>query len=344
MVGLQAGLMYWKLNLVMPASSLIRSAVYAGLLLAVGYCGAFWLLRNPVSVPDGSVTDVAANPDRLEADVRFLSASQPARSFENVAALDAAAKHIQDEFTATGCRSERQSFQVGDNTYHNIICSYGPPAASRLIIGAHYDVAGHGNPGADDNASGVAGILELARMLKLKSPELKHRLDLVAYSLEEPPNFRTRNMGSYFHAAQLKEKQVDVRLSISVEMIGYFSDDEGSQTYPLSILKLFYPDKADFIGVIGSTFDRNNVARVKTLMQVRPQLPVYSINAPSVVPGIDYSDHWSFWQHGLPAIMVTDTAFLRNPNYHQPSDTPDTLDYIRMAMVVDGLYRVAVDY
>ena len=126
-------------------------------------------------------------------------------------------------------------------------------------------------------------------------------------------------------------------------MIGYFSDQTGSQSFPLGLLAWFYPDKGNFIGVVGRAFDRSLVARVKALMTVTPDLPVYSINAPGFITGVDFSDHWSFWQFGFPAVMVTDTAFLRNPNYHHPTDTPGTLDYGRMAQTVDGLYRVAVD-
>jgi Zn-dependent M28 family amino/carboxypeptidase len=276
--------------------------------------------------------------------VRFLAASAPARAFHNVAVLNRAADHVEAEFRKAGCEPERQTFQVGGDDYHNIICSFGPADAPRVVIGAHYDVAGDDNPGADDNASAVAGVLELARLLEQEKPDLPHRLDLVAFSLEEPPNFQSATMGSYVHAKSLAGMQAEIKLMISVEMIDYFSDAPGSQTYPLPLLNLIYPDKGDFIGVIGRSFDRSLVARVKTLMRVSDALPVHSINAPALVPGIDLSDHWSYWQHGLPALMVSDTAFLRNPNYHMASDTADTLDYRRMALTVDGLYRVAVGF
>ena len=312
---------------------------------AVSFGGVYWILKNPVlSTAPALVGAPKADPARLEADVRFLAASKPSRAYHNVAALNAAAEHIETQFRETGCTPERQTFSVGGNDYHNIICSFGPDDAPRVVIGAHYDVAGDDNPGADDNASAVAGVLELARMIKAAGPKLSHRLDLVAFSLEEPPNFRSDTMGSYVHARSLSAQKAKVKLMISVEMIGYFSDEPGSQTYPTSFLKWFYPDRGNFIGVIGRTFDRSSVARVKKLMRTSPDLPVYSINAPALIQGIDYSDHWGFWQHGLPAVMVTDTAFLRNPNYHEPSDLPGTLDYQRMAMTVDGLYRVAVEY
>lgn len=239
---------------------------------------------------------------------------------------------------------QEQTFKIQEAEYSNITCSFGPNAAPRVVIGAHYDVMGDLNPGADDNASGVAGLLELSRLIGLTAPRLAHRLDLVAFTLEEPPYFHTEEMGSYVYARQLYEERVPLRLMITVEMIGYFSDRPGSQSYPLGMLGWFYPDTANFIGVVGLATERSVVARVKALMTVSPDLPVYSINAPAFVPGVDFSDQWSFWQFGFPAVMVTDTAFLRNPNYHRPTDTPGTLDYRRMARTVDGLYRVAVDF
>ncbi|NNE21476.1 MAG: M28 family peptidase [Rhizobiales bacterium] len=322
--------------------SLILAAVAACLML---YGGTYRFLRNPVLLTASPVPASAkADADRLKSHVEVLAASQPSRAFHNVTALNAAADYVEAEFKAAGCQPSRETFDVGGNDYHNIVCSFGPREAPRLIIGGHYDVDGDNNPGADDNASAVAGVLELARMIKAAKPELKHRLDLVAFTLEELPNFKTANMGSYFLAHNLAADNADVKLMISVEMIGFFADAPGSQSYPLGLLRWFYPDRGNFIGIVGQSFDRSLVARVKKLMQSSGDLPVYSINGPELVPGIDLSDHWSFWQHELPAVMVTDTAFFRNPNYHQPSDTPETLDYQRMAKVVDGLYQVAVNF
>lgn len=320
---------------------LIALMIFCGLLAG----GLIWFLANPVFSGAAGLPHLSgADARRLEADVRHLAASDPSRAFHNVASLDAAADHIEAGFRNAGCRPERQTFRVSGHDYHNIICSFGPADAPRLIIGAHYDVAGDDNPGADDNASAVAGVLELARLLSADGPMLRHRLDLVAFSLEEPPNFRGETMGSHVHARSLAETGADVRLMISVEMIGYFSDEPGSQRFPLPLLNLIYPDTGNFIGVVGRSFDRSPVARVKALMRTAGDLPVHSINAPALVPGIDFSDHLSYWRHGLPAVMVTDTAFLRNPHYHMPTDTADTLDYRRMASVVDGLYRVAVGF
>ncbi len=308
-------------------------------LLAVGGC---WLITNPVLVDLDTVEAPAAQADRLEGDVRHLATRMAGRSADNVGVLDAAADWIGDSFAASGCTPRERAYEADGAIYRNVVCAFGPDSAPLLVIGAHYDV--YEGPGADDNASGVAAILELARLIGATQPALTHRLELVAFTLEEPPHFRRETMGSYVHAGDIAVAGTKLKLMVSVEMVGYFSDAPGSQSYPAGFLKWLYPDRADFIGVVGRTFDRTAVNRVKALMAAGGALPVYSINAPVRLAGIDFSDHWSFWQHGLPAVMVTDTAFFRNPNYHRPTDTPDTLDYRRMAQVVDGLYQVAVGY
>jgi hypothetical protein len=163
----------------------------------------------------------------------------------------------------------------------------------------------------------------------------------VAYTLEEPPHFRSPHMGSVWHANALKAAGRDVELMLSLEMIGYFSDHPGSQSYPLSAMKLGYPDRGNFVALVGQFGDFGLSRSVKAAMSGASALPVYSLNAPSVVQGVDFSDHRSYWAQGYPALMVTDTAFMRNPNYHRAGDTFDKLDYKRMAMVVQAVYAVA---
>ena len=312
------------------------------LLLALLPVGGCWVVTNPVYIAPDFVPAPVANSGRLEADVRYLAGIEPGRSSRQRGSLDRAANFVADSFAAAGCQPRAEAFTVDHVEFRNVICSFGPAAAPRLVIGAHYDV--YENPGADDNASGVAGLLELARMIGTEKPVLEHRLDLVAFTLEEPPHFRSESMGSHVHARGIVEEGAELKLMISVEMIGFYSDEPDSQAYPVGFLEWLYPDKANFIGVVGGLFDRSSVARVKSLMANSDELPVYSINAPAALTGVDFSDHWSFWQNGLPALMVTDTAFLRNPNYHRQTDSPDTLDYRRMALAVDGLYQVAIGY
>ena len=174
---------------------------------------------------------------------------------------------------------------------------------------------------------------------------MTHRIDLVAYTLEEPPYFATALMGSAVHARSLKEKGTEVRLMISLEMLGFFSDEKNSQRFPFPQMSWWYPTVGNFIAVVGdqSINGRRMTRSVRSGMKRGSSLPVYSINAPTTLPGIDFSDHRNYWAEGFPALMITDTAFLRNGNYHQVTDTPDSLDYTRMAQVVEGVYRALVE-
>jgi Zn-dependent M28 family amino/carboxypeptidase len=209
-----------------------------------------------------------------------------------------------------------------------------------VVVGAHYDAFGPA-VGADDNASGVAGLLELAP--RLKDAHGSARIELVAYTLEEPPYFRTRSMGSRVHAAALQKSGAKVRAMVCLEMIGFFSDEDGSQRYPLPGLGLLYPSRGDFIALVGCLGEAGLVRTIKRAMAQACDLPVRSINAPRFVPGIDFSDHLNYWDAGFDAVMVTDTAFYRNANYHKASDTLETLDYERMAKVVEGVRAAVVE-
>ena len=200
-----------------------------------------------------------------------------------------------------------------------------------------YDPQTH-TPGADDNASGVAGLLELARLLAISPPPVA--VELVAYTLEEPPHFRTDAMGSVWHARSLRRSGTKLRVMISLEMIGYFSDEPGSQRYPLPGLDLIYPRRGNFIAIIGRIDDAAMTRRLKAAMLGAADLPVHSMNAFALIPGVDFSDHRSYWAEGYPALMVTDTAFYRNPHYHRGTDTADRLDYVRMTKVVQGVYAL----
>lgn len=351
------------------SSSWSRRFAIAGLVLAFAYAALFWFLRNPTFQRHVENDRISVDTARLRQDVAMLTGIEPNRSVENPDSLNKAADLIEAEFSKTGCRIEKHTFQFQNETYRNITCSFGPAAAKRVILGAHYDVLQHSHParsafadevgkampGADDNASGVAGILEIARMIAREQPELAHRLDLVAFTLEEigemapdGSGLLRANIGSHEYVSELQINSVDVKLMVSVEMIGYFDTAPNSQSYPeplAPILYAFYPRTADFIGVVGRAWDRQSVPRVRDLMSISKGMPVYSINAPRrLVPAIARSDHANFWNAGYPAVMVTDTAEFRNPHYHRATDTPSTLDFERMALVVEGLYRVAVRY
>jgi Zn-dependent M28 family amino/carboxypeptidase len=269
----------------------------------------------------------------------MLSETLAPRSHKHVWNLDKCADYIAGHFRPAGATVVMQEYEVEGKTYKNVIATFGPATPSRIVVGAHYD-AYRDTPGADDNASAVAGLVELAYLLR--ETRLQQQVELVAFTLEEPPYFRTGNMGSARYAYGLRSQAVDVEAMICLEMIGFFSDEKGSQRFPSALLKLFYPDRGNYIAVIGSMGDRKLVKHVKDSMKGATDLPVYSMNAPKGFPGLDFSDHLNFWNQGYPAVMVTDTAFLRNLEYHGSNDTLNRLDFDRMAKVVLGVYESVV--
>jgi Zn-dependent M28 family amino/carboxypeptidase len=220
--------------------------------------------------------------------------------------------------------------------WENVVAEFAPNAPSQavLIIGAHYDAFGEmgSRPGADDNASGTAGLLELARLFGAAPPSAP--LMLVAYTNEEPPFFGSEEMGSAVHAASLARDRRAVKGMICLEMIGYYSPH---QAWPSPVFSLFYPRRGDFIAVAGGWSDRKLARWLKRGIAGSGGIPVVSFTGPRETS--DASDQRNYWSHGWPAVMVTDTAFLRNPNYHTVRDTADTLDYQRMASVIDGLFN-----
>ncbi|MCC3153908.1 M28 family peptidase [Hymenobacter sp. BT770] len=280
-----------------------------------------------------------ADQSRLHADVAFLTNLHPARNCHNLQSLNKAADYIKGCFEKLQTTVSEQAFLADGRRYRNIIASFGPPEAERLIVGAHYDVCGD-QPGADDNASAVAGLLETARLLHLSRAPLRHRIDFVAYPNEEPPYFATEHMGSAVHARALHAAKAKVRGMLCYEMIGYFSDEPNSQSFPNEALAQLYPSTGNFIVVVGKTGQEAFTQQVQALMQPHAgSLDVQRINLPEALGGLaGLSDHRNYWAQGYNAVMINDTSFLRNPHYHQKSDTIETLDFPRMAQVVDGAF------
>ncbi len=317
----------------------LRNLVIWILALIVFPLFLLWLYVAQPTVKHSEPTDLQASPERLEKHVRILSETFAPRSFAHFKNLNGAADYIRDEFTNlnSGGIIEDQVYDTDGQRYRNIslFLNSGSSNDPRIVVGAHYD--GYGEfPAADDNASGVAGLIETARLIAAEK-SFTSPIEFVAYPLEEPPHFRTDAMGSAHHAKGLKQEKREVKLMISLEMIGYFSDKFGSQDYPSPILRPLYPARGNFIAVVGRSDMRDHVKEFKIGMKGTTDLPVYSIAAPAAIPGIDFSDHRNYWRYGYPAIMVTDTAFYRNKNYHSAKDTADLLDFDKMADVVTAV-------
>ncbi|AHM59060.1 peptidase M28 [Flammeovirgaceae bacterium 311] len=281
-----------------------------------------------------------ANIKNLYQHVAFLTELQPARNYRNLASLDKAATYIHEQFSAHDFNVvEYQPFKVkSGNTYKNISARIEGKSKERIVVGAHYDVWGE-LPGADDNASAVAGLLETARLLSNFSKEHRpaYTLEFVAYCLEEPPFFATDEMGSAVHARELHNNKTPLKLMVCYEMIGYFSDEAGSQGFPHPSLKELYPDKGNFIIVGGHSSQPAVAQNFAGLMQKACNIPVHPVASQVTDGPVALSDHRSYWKYQFPAVMINDTSFLRNPNYHEKTDTIDTLNFEKMAEVVNGV-------
>lgn len=269
----------------------------------------------------------------LRRDVAALCANGP-RSIYADGALAAAADYIEQSLPMY--RVERQSFPVQELAAENLIVEIrgAKKPEEIVVVGAHYDSV-DGSPGADDNASGVAGLLAIARRFEKARPGRTVRF--VFFANEEPPHFQTRTMGSWHYARRCRQREENVVAMLSLEMLGYYDPKPGSQVYPGPLAAL-YPNTADFIGFTGNIGSRALVKRSVGAFRARTSFPAESAVLPELIPQVGWSDQWSFWQFGYPAIMITDTALFRNPYYHTPADLPGTLDYQRMAMVVEGLH------
>jgi len=273
--------------------------------------------------------------DELRGYVEKLAGDIGVRSTSNYRNLLAAQQFIHETLAGFGHRVRVQEYLAGGRTCANLEVEI--PGTDKsgeiLVVGAHYDTAGD-SPGADDNASAVAGLLALARLYQGKRQS--RTLRLVAFVNEEPPYFQTVQMGSYFYARSCSERGDRIVGMLALEMLGYYSDEKKSQRYPPP-LGWLYPSTGNFIAFVGNFGSRSLVRRSIKSFRQHARFPSEGAALPSALPGIGYSDHWSFWQIDVPALMVTDTAFFRNHHYHEMTDTPDKLDYERMARVVAGL-------
>jgi Zn-dependent M28 family amino/carboxypeptidase len=277
----------------------------------------------------------------LRADVRMLAETIGPRSLSSPRTLDSTVGYIVKHFEAAGWQVNRLDYMLGMQRCENLeVEKRGTKFPEEVvIIGAHYDTLPQ-TPGADDNASGVAAMLALADRLATARPE--RTLRFVAFANEEPWYFQTAVMGSRVYAHHCKARGDKVVAMLSLETMGYYTDAKKSQKYPFP-LSLFFPSRGNFLAIVGNRESGSLVKRVTKVFASTRVLPVESASLPGGLQGVGWSDHWSFWQEGYPAVMVTDTAPFRNPNYHKPTDTPETLNYPRFAAAVCGLEAVITD-
>lgn len=250
----------------------------------------------------------------------------------------AAANYIGSTLTSAGFHAQRQRYEVSGKSSENIEGEVrGAEKPDEIIvIGAHYDSV-QGSPGANDNASGVAATLALAQAFAKTRPARTVRF--VSFANEEPPFFQSRHMGSRVYARRSRERGENIRLMLSLETIGYYSDEPGSQRYPFPF-SFFYPSTGNFIAFVSNMEHAPWVKLLLTSFRRHGRFPSEGGALWEWIPGVAWSDHWSFWKEGYPAVMVTDTAPNRYPHYHRVTDTPDKIDFARMARVVSGLQRV----
>ncbi len=277
---------------------------------------------------------------RLRKTVEVLASETVPRSDINPVKYEAAARYLEQQLNSFGYQVNRQEIQGMQRPTDNLAVELPGERHDWVVVGAHFDAA-YATPGADDNASGTAVLLELAKSLRGKSFE--RSLRLIFFANEEPPHFQQESMGSLVAAKLAKGRGDRIAIMLSLEMLGYFDDSAGSQKYPMP-LGLFFPTKANFLAVVGRTGDRKWLTCAVEVARDARAVPFEGFAGPSFFPGLDYSDQWSYWQQGYPALMVTDTAFFRNKHYHRKSDTPDTLDYPRMAAGTRALEQVVTTF
>jgi Zn-dependent M28 family amino/carboxypeptidase len=309
--------------------------------------GTAWLLWYMVSVPgvsySGPLKPLDAEGQLLAGNLRRHVAAVASRehNFAKPAALEEAARYIERTFESYGYTVSAQRFEQASNEVRNIEVEVrgGARASEIVIVGAHYDSV-IGSPGANDNGSGVAAMLELARMFRGARPA--RTLRFVAFVDEEPPFYRSEQMGSRHYARRSKARGENIVAMFSLETIGWYSDARGSQRYPFP-LSFFYPSTGNFIAFVSNLASRPLLHEAIASFRRHAEFPSEGVAAPAFIPGVDWSDHWSFWKEGYPAVMVTDTAPFRYPYYHTAQDTPDKVDYERLARVTRGLYNMLAD-
>ena len=310
----------------------------AGLVLA-GYFMSRMPGRSFVgALPEPNAEELLLQ-DNLVSHVEVLAQTIGERNVWQYDNLLNAADYIEGQFLSSGLKLRSISYEASGKNVRNIEAEIRGTGESPevIVVGAHYDSL-VGTLGANDNASGVAVLLELARLCS--AGEYRKTIRFVAFVNEEPPFFKSPSMGSLIYAQQLQERGDRVGAMIALETVGYFTDEPLSQKFPLPLLRLFYPRQGNFLAFVGNYRSGGLLRTCVSSFRKNAELPSEGIIAPGWLLGVDWSDHWSFWRAGIPAIMVTDTALFRYPFYHTTSDTPDKLNYEALTKVASGLLTV----
>lgn len=273
----------------------------------------------------------------LIAHVQKLGGEIGERNLAHYPQLQQAAQYIEGDLVSSGWKVRRDEYEVQGRSCDNLEAELPGASPEIVLIGAHYDSV-LGAPGANDNGSGVAALLALARRMAVS--QNARTLRFVAFVNEEPHYFQSSQMGSFVYAKRCRERGDRIVAMISLETIGCYSNEAGSQSYPAPGLGFLYPRTGNFIGFVGNVASRSLLREALGEFRRHAQIPSQGGALPAMIPGVGWSDQWSFWQHGYPGIMVTDTAPFRYPHYHARSDTPDKLDYDSMTRVVAGMEKV----
>ena len=326
-------------------SALIRLAIFLAVLLIVGVRAWFTMFWMPEQSYKGQLPPLQekeiALQNSLQQDIQRIAVEIGARNASQYERLNATRTFLETALTQAGYKVKQQEYKIENKSYYNLeVERLGTEKPNEVvIIGGHYDSA-FTSPGADDNGTGAAATLELARIFAKKST--KRTVRFVEFTNEEPPFFWTEDMGSLVYAKQIDQRKEKVVAMLSLETMGYFSDKVGSQKYPFPI-GLLYPNQGNFIGFIGNLNSGDLVRRSIASFRRHVQFPSEGASLPGWIPGVGWSDQWAFWQQGYKGIMVTDTAPYRYPYYHTEQDTFDKINFDRVARVVAGLTEVISD-